>query len=198
MTIKIIDTAKVDGTCCDSTSTFVDNKLVTLRSCGGDPACASHIMPVSRQMNFASHTTRKRANERRITRLIQNNCKQNLCNSDTIRTINDIRVDTSQNLLIPQRTNREFIRDTIFNGNKCQPNCNIGNDIGSNNLRTQSVRRRNTHYFKDSAVPASTRIDRLKAELSGKTENCCLNINSNKQENCCSKRQPNPFLRFRR
>ena len=144
-------------------------------------------------MNFASHTTRKRANERRITRLIQNNCKQNLCNS---RTINDIRVDT--NLLIPQRTNREFIRDTIFNGNTCQPNCNIGNDIGSNNLRTQSVRRRNTHYFKDSAVPASTRIDRLKAELSGKTENCCLNINSNKQEECCSKRQPNPFLRFRR
>lgn len=195
MTLKIIDTAKADGTCCNST--FNDVSLVTLRSCGGDPACASHIMPVSRQMNFASHTTRKRANERRITRIIQNNRKQNLCNP---RTINDIRVDT--NLLIPQRTNREFIRDTIFNSNKCQPNCNIGIDIGSNNLRTQSVRRRNTHYFKDSAVPASTRIDRLKAELSGKTEKCCPSINSNKQESycskSCSKRQPNPFLRFRR
>ena len=188
MTIKIIDTAKDDGTCCDST--FNDVSLVTLRSCGGDPACASHIMPVSRQMNFASHTTRKRANERRITRLIKNNCQENLCNSGSTRTINDIREGTNQKLLIPQRTNREFIRDTIFNGNKCQPDCN--------NLRTQSVRRRNAHYFKDSAVPASTRIDRLKAELSGKNEKCCPSINSNKQETCCSKRQPNPFLRFRR
>ena len=192
MTIKTIDTVK---DCCNPD--FNDKQLVTLRSCGSDPACATHVMPVSRQMNFASHTIKQRANERKTTKLIVNDCKQDLCRSGG-RTINHIKEDINSKLLIPQRSNREYIRDNIFkNGSYCtKPDCKIGVDKGSTNLRTHNVRRRNDKYFKDSAVSGSSRIDRLKAELSGK--DCCPIINSNKQEICCQKRQPNPFLRFKR
>lgn len=191
MGIKINDPIKANGKCCNSN--FDDKQLVTLRSCGSDPECATHVMPVSRQMNFASHTIKQKANERKITRLIVDRCKQKLC-----RSINHIN-DNQENLLVPQRTNRKYIRDNIFkNSSYCNksPDCKIGVDRGSTNLRTQNVRRRNNNYFKDSAVSGSSRIDRLKAELSGK--DCCPIINSNKQEICCQKRQPNPFLRFKR
>lgn len=198
MPLIITDTAKDDGNCCNTD--FNDKELVTLRSCGSDTACATHVMPVSRQMNFASHTIKQRANERKVTKLIKNDCKQNLCRSGG-RTINAIKDDKQSNLLIPQRTNREYIRDNTFKNNSyCTkpPDCNVGSDKGSTNLRTQHVRRRNSKYFKDSAVSASSRIDRLKAEHSRKIETCCPVVNSNKEEICCPKKQPNPFLRFKR
>ena len=194
MTIKTFDTVK---DCCNPD--FNDKQLVTLRSCGSDPACATHVMPVSRQMNFASHTIKQKANERKITKLIKNNCKQDLCRSGG-RTINDIKEDIDSKLLIPQRSNREYIRDNIFkNGSYCSDQgCNIGVGKRSTSLRTQNLRRRNSKYFKDSAVSGSSRIDRLKAELSGKKQKCCPVINPNKQEICCPKKQPNPILRFKR
>jgi hypothetical protein len=199
MPLKTIDTVKDNGKCCNSE--FKDKQLVTLRSCGSNPVCATHVMPVSRQMNFASHTIKQKANERKFTKLIVNDCKQYLCRSSG-RTINDIKEETEQNLLIPQRTNREYIRDNIFkNSSYCSDQgCNIGGvDKVSTNLRTQNVRRRNIKYFKDSAVSASSRIDRLKAELSRKDNSCCPpSINPNKQEICCPKKQPNQFLRFKR
>lgn len=197
MTIKTIDTVKEDGTCCNSD--FNDKQLVTLRSCGDDPACASHVMPVSRQMNFASHTIKQKANERKVTKLIVNNCKQDVCH-DSSGGINAIIKDPT--LLVPQRTNREYIRDNTFKSSTyCESECNIvDKDKGSTNLRTQNVRRRNSKYFTDSAVSASTRIDRLKAEHSGKIRECCPNNqpNPDKQERCCSKDQPKHFLRFKR
>lgn len=197
MTIITIDTAKDDRKCCNSD--FNDKELVTLRSCGNDTACATHIMPISRQMNFASHTTKQRANERKTTKIIVNNCEQDLCQNNN-HTINGIKNNTTQNLLLPQRSNREYIRDKIFKNNTyCSTtDCNVGQDKGSKNLRTQHVRKRNADYFKDSAVSASTRIDRLKAQHSRKITGCCPSINSDKEEQCCSKNQPNPFLRFRR
>ena len=198
MTIITIDPIKDNGECCKSE--FNDKELVTLRSCGSDPACATRVMPVSRQMNFASHTIKQRANERKSTKLIVNNCKQDLCRNGR-RTIDAIKDGTQENLLVPQRTNREYIRDNIFkNGSYCSDQgCNIGVGKGSTNLRTQNVRRRNSKYFKDSAVSGSSRIDRLKAELSGKDRTCCPpSINPNKQEICCPKKQPKQFLRFKR
>ena len=181
MTIKTFDTVK---DCCNPD--FNDKELVTLRSCGSDPACATHVMPVSRQMNFASHTIKQKANERKITKLIKNNCKQDLCRSGG-RTINDIRSGLGggrqQNLLTPQRTYREYIRDNIFkNSSYCSDQgCKIGTGKGSTDLRTQNIRRRNIKYFTDSAVPASTRIEQLKVELARKDINCCPVVSSRKQ-----------------
>ena len=185
MTIKTIDTVKDNGECCKSE--FNDKELVTLRSCGSDPACATHVMPVSRQMNFASHTIKQRANERKSTKLIINDCKQDLCHNST-RSISDIRSGlgggTQQNLLTPQRTYREYIRDNIFkNSSYCSrlTDCKIDTGKGSTDLRTQNIRRRNIKYFTDSAVPASTRIEQLKVELARKDINCCPVVSSRKQ-----------------
>ena len=210
------NTNKIQTKNCKDLITNNSRDIATRRSCGDN--CNSYIRPLSKQMNMASHTIRQRANPHCQTRVIIQNVD---CNSKCEPFHFDDANNANRTTPFPTRSNREYLQDKLelrrnITGNTLSKDCNCIDtnnttrplDPNGNlkstpvNLRTQHIQKRNTKYYKDSAVSGASRIDMLKNLMKNKGHrngsNCC-NPNSIKdKEVCCKQTVKRGCIRFRR
>lgn len=214
MTKTIIVTDK----CRDPPTSISPGDLTIRRKCRGD--CNSYIMPLSKQMNMASHTIKQRANPHCQTREIIKNVVK--CQSRQCKPLHfDDANNTDRTTPFPTRSNHEYLQDKLELRSKkegntlgkdcaCLNNDNTTRPFSENgiekntpaNLRTQHIRRRNTIYYKDSAVSGASRIDMLKNLVANRGrrrgDDCCNPKSNTNKKSCCKENVKRGHIRFRR